>query len=66
MFVEQTRYIPLDIRSRALQADIEECIRSLGALDLLDAGALGKEVKRSDASSSSASAAVWIEGPVGL
>eukprot|EP00913_Durusdinium_trenchii_P017478 g16424.t1 len=45
--------LKVEVIAETLQADIEECIRSLGALDLLDAGALGKEVKRSDASSSS-------------
>jgi hypothetical protein len=40
--------------------DIEECIKSLGALDLLEAGALGKEVNRkSDAASVLARRGRW-------
>ena len=59
----------------ARQADIAECIRSLGALDLLEAGALGKEVKRSDASGGERLAAAasggfwcffWLAGNFGV
>lgn len=44
--------LKVEVIAETLQVDIEECIKSLGALDLLEAGALGKEVNRkSDAAS---------------
>eukprot|EP00435_Cladocopium_sp_Y103_P038531 s158_g10.t1 len=44
--------LKVEVIAETLQVDIEECIKSLGALDLLEAGALGKEVNRkSDATS---------------
>eukprot|EP00434_Breviolum_minutum_P008825 symbB.v1.2.007782.t3/scaffold483.1/size198091/5 len=43
--------LKVEVIADTLQVDIEECIKSLGALDLLEAGALGKEVNRGDASS---------------
>eukprot|EP00438_Fugacium_kawagutii_P010951 Skav203668 [mRNA] locus=scaffold3418:68953:73495:+ [translate_table: standard] len=41
--------LKVEVIAETLQVDIEECIKSLGALDLLEAGALGKEVKRGEA-----------------
>ena len=38
--------LKVEVIAETLQVDIEECIRCLGALDLLEAGALGTSVQR--------------------
>lgn len=51
--------LKVEVIAETLQVDIEECIKSLGALDLLEAGALGKAVNRKSEVNRKSDAASW-------